>query len=225
MKLTTLPKLYVLGDSISIHYGSYLKSYLKGIMEYSRKEAKEETSLHLEKPQGDSGGDSSMVLSFLKAKMLYSGIDADYLLLNCGLHDIKTDPTSGRKQVPLLQYERNLREIMKIIRNNKLHLIWVRTTLFEDSIHNRSGVGFYRYAADCIEYNLIADHIMAEYRIPSIDLCAFTLNLGGRLFCDHVHFTEVVRKKQAAYIAEKLIERLGNPDQRLSTNIFLSSMR
>src|SRR4030042_4948678 len=106
--MINLSKLYVIGDSISIHYGPYLQACLKGIMEYSRKEGKEETLLNLDNPQGDSGGDSSMVLSFLKAKATCGGIDADFLLLNCGLHDIKTYPNSGKNQVPIRQYENNL---------------------------------------------------------------------------------------------------------------------
>src|SRR5580658_3164656 len=102
-------KIYVIGDSISVQYGPYLQSYLKGFLEYSRKEAEEEAALHLDNPQGAGGGDSSMVLSFLKAKVPAHGIDADFVLLNCGMHDIKTDPTSGTKQVPLQRYEENLR--------------------------------------------------------------------------------------------------------------------
>jgi hypothetical protein len=94
-------KIYVLGDSISIGSGSFLGAYLKGIIEYKRKEGEEEALLNLDKPQWANGGDSGMVLSFLKAKADSGGIDADMLLLNCGLHDIKTDPKTGEKQVPI----------------------------------------------------------------------------------------------------------------------------
>jgi hypothetical protein len=205
----SLPKLYVIGDSISIHYGSYLQAYLKGTMDYSRKDAREEALIKLDNPQGDSGGDSSMVLSFLKEKIRHGGIDADVLLLNCGLHDIKIDPVSGKVQVSLNQYENNLREIVKTVKDSSANLIWVRTTLFDDSIHNSSGVGFYRYASDCVEYNGVADRVMKENEVPIIDLCTFTLNLENDLYCDHVHFTETVRKKQAAYIAKALKERFG----------------
>ena len=222
--IISLPKLYVIGDSISIHYGPYLQAYLKGSMDYSRKEAREETLLKLDNPQGDSGGDSSMVLSFLKGKQRHGGIDADVLLLNCGLHDIKSDPVSGKIQVPLDQYENNLREIVKIVRNFGSEIIWVRTTLFDDSIHNSAGVGFYRYAADCVEYNRVADRVMQENRIPAIDLCTFTLNLGNDLHCDHVHFTEIVRKKQAAYIASALKERFGYSGMCL-TQYFVSFVK
>ena len=92
-------KFYLIGDSISLHYGPYLKEYLNGIMEYSRKEGEEEAMLNLDKPQGANGGDSSMILSFLEAKATSGGIDADVILLNCGLHDIKTTPATEEKQM------------------------------------------------------------------------------------------------------------------------------
>ena len=199
--MTHILKLYVLGDSISIHYGPLLQGYLKGVMEYSRKEGEEEALLNLDNPQGANGGDSSMVLSFLKAKARCGGIDADLLLLNCGLHDIKTDPRSGRKQVSLAQYENNLKTILKTVGGPRPRLIWIRTTLFDETIHNRSGVGFHRHAVDCVEYNRVADRVMEEGGVPVIDLCAFTLNLGSDLYCDHVHFHEHIREKQAAFIA------------------------
>jgi lysophospholipase L1-like esterase len=80
-------RIYVLGDSISIQYGLYLQKYLEGVMEYNRKQGDEEALLNLDKPQGANGGDSGMVLSFLRARAASGGIDADLLLLNCGLHD------------------------------------------------------------------------------------------------------------------------------------------
>lgn len=194
-------KLYVLGDSISLHYGPFLKVYLHGFMEYSRKEGEEEARLNLDHPQGANGGDSSMVLAFLNAKTQQGGIRADLLLLNCGLHDLKTDPSTRKKQIPLAQYEANLRAILKTIRALGPKPVWIRTTMVDDAIHNRTAPGFHRYAADCREYNGVADRVMAANRLPVIDLCTFTRNLGLDLYCDHVHFHEHIREKQAAYIA------------------------
>ncbi len=215
-----LPQLYVIGDSISIDYGPYLQANLKGIMDFSRKKSQEESLFHLDNPQGDSGGNSSMVLSFLKTKARHGGIDADFVLLNCGLHDIKTDPVSGKKQVPLNQYEKNLQEIIKTVGNNKTQLIWIRTTLFEDDIHNSYELGFHRYSIDCMEYNRIADCVMQENGIPIIDLCTFTLNLGKNIFFDHVHFIEPVREKQGTYIANWLKERINCTNKFVSQNIY-----
>ena len=34
-------RVYVLGDSISMHYGPYLEAYLRGVMDYARKGGEE----------------------------------------------------------------------------------------------------------------------------------------------------------------------------------------
>ncbi len=114
-------KIYIVGDSISIQYGPYLESYLEGTMDYSRKGVDEEATLNLENPQGANGGDSSMVLSFLRAKAESEGIDTDLLLVNCGLHDIKTNPETGERQVSMDEYSENLRAIRAYRRENEAH--------------------------------------------------------------------------------------------------------
>lgn len=199
-------KVYVIGDSISIQYSPYLQSYLRGVLDYGRKSGDDEALLDLDNPQGSNGGDSSMVLSFLKAKSLSSGIDADLLLLNCGLHDIKTDPDTGKKQISLERYAENLREIVQTVARMRPKLVWIRTTPCDEKVHNvRPDMKFHRFAADCNEYNLTADQIMGEAGVPSIDLHGFTRNLGSDLYCDHVHFHEHIREKQAAFIAGWLV--------------------
>jgi len=198
-------KVYVIGDSISIQYGPHLQAYLKGTMGYARKEGEEKALLNLDCPQGANGGDSSMVLSFLKGKARSGGIDADLLLVNCGLHDIKTDPSTGARQVPLRQYEHNLRSILQTVATMRPKLIWLRTTPCDETVHNRAGMSFYRFSADCAEYNRAADRIMSDAGVPSIDLYTFTLNLGADLYCDHVHFHDHVREKQAAFISGWLV--------------------
>jgi len=193
-------KIYVLGDSISIHYGVYLQKYLQGKHELSRKEGEEEALLDLDRPLGANGGDSSMVLSFLKAKIESGGIDYDYILINCGLHDLRKNPVTGDYQVPVDKYEKNIREIVNIVKQIKPEMIWIRTTPCDESVHNSQGKDYERFAHDCLEYNLAADKIMIDTDTPSIDLYTFTNNLGGDLFCDHIHFHEHIRKQQAAFI-------------------------
>ena len=52
---------------------------------------------------------------------------------------------------------------------------------------------------------------MTAAGVPSIDLHAFTANLGGDPYCDHVHFREPVREQQAAFIAGWLAGFLARP--------------
>ena len=63
----SLPTLFVLGDSISIHYGPYLQKASKGFLQYDRKQGAsgvEENNMDV--ATGANGGDSSMVLAYLK---------------------------------------------------------------------------------------------------------------------------------------------------------------
>lgn len=196
--------VFVIGDSISIQYGPYLQQYLQGMLAYSRKEGEDEALLDLDRPMGANGGDSSMVLEYLRAKQAAGGIQADVLLLNCGLHDIKTDPETGEKQVPLEQYRSNLREIVRLVAGMQLRLVWVRTTPCDERVHNRKSRSFHRFAADVSAYNEAADAIMSKAGVPIIDLYTFTLNLGDDLYCDHVHFHDAVREKQGAFLAGAL---------------------
>jgi lysophospholipase L1-like esterase len=194
-------KVYIVGDSISIHYGPYLKQYLAGSMDYARKEGEAEALLNLDKPQGANGGDSSMVLDFLRGLARTKSLQADLLLVNCGLHDIKTNPQTGAKQVPLAEYKNNVRAIAATAKEMQVPLVWIRTTPCDERVHNRPDMKFHRFAADCNAYNAVADRIMNEAGVPVIDLYTFTCNLGPDLYCDHVHFTEPIRKQQAAFIA------------------------
>jgi len=194
-------KIYVIGDSISVHYGPYLEKSLKGMIEYSRKEGVGLALKDLNAAQGANGGDSLRVLTFLKEKASSGGIAADLLVLNCGLHDIKTSPATGAKQVPLDEYETNLEAIIVTTTAMKLPMIWVRTTPCDEKIHNRLSPNFHRFAADGIAYNEVADRVMKKHGIPMIDLYAFTLNCSREPYIDHVHFTEDIRQLQGAFIA------------------------
>ncbi len=196
--------IFLIGDSISIHYGPALESALRGTgIHYSRKEGVDAAQQNLDIPLGANGGDSSMVLGYLRYCATQGrAITADTLVVNCGLHDIKTDPATGAKQVPLEDYGKNLEAIVELVsKTTGRRLIWMRTTPCDENIHNARSKSFYRFAADCAAYNRAADAIMAAQGVPVIDLFTFTQNLGPELFCDHVHFLEPVRHRQAAFIA------------------------
>ena len=194
-------KVFIIGDSISIHYGPYLEKYLAEIAEYARKDGTIEALKNLDFPQGANGGDSQLVLEYLQARASKQPIVADYILINCGLHDIKTDAITGSKQIPIVEYKANLKEIIAETKKAGLKLVWIRTTLADEEVHNAVAKTFLRFKADCIEYNEVADAVMAEADVPTIDLYSFTNNLSDDVYCDHVHFHEHIREKQAAFIA------------------------
>jgi hypothetical protein len=160
---------------------------------------------YLDIPQGANGGDSGMVLEYLQAIENRGGIDAYYLLINCGLHDIKTNPETKEKQVSIENYRKNLQLMVESVLEMKPEMIWIRTTPCDEKVHNHEKSTFYRFAADCLEYNQAADKIMANAGVKSIDLHTFTANLSSDLYCYHVHFYEDIREKQAAFIAGWLV--------------------
>ena len=194
-------KIYVIGDSISIHYGPYLEKYLTGVMEYARKEGEAEALLNLDNPQGANGGDSSMVLAYLNGLARTGGLGTDLLLVNCGLHDIKRDLKTNKTQVAIDDYENNLRSLVGVVSEMRVKLAWIRTTPCDEAVHNSPGMSIHRFSADGVAYNAVADRVMSQAGVPSLDLYTFTRNLGPDLYCDHVHFHEHIREKQGAFIA------------------------
>jgi lysophospholipase L1-like esterase len=190
-------KIFIIGDSISIQYGPFLEKMTAGSFDYARKEGTEEALENLDIPVGANGGDSSMVLAYLKYKLQEPDFSPDTILLNCGLHDIKVENDDGRHQVEIDAYRKNLQAILKLIKEKGIDFIWIRSTPVVEHIHN-SRVGFKRYSEDIQAYNRVADEIFAD--CPIIDLYYFTLKYGEEAFCDHVHYKENIREIQAAYI-------------------------
>ena len=193
--------VFVIGDSISQHYGPHLQEMLSPMLDYARKTGEEPQLTGTSLEPNANGGDSAAVLAYLEAMIRGGGFGPDVLLINCGLHDIKTDPQTGARQVLLEQYRSNLKRIVELAQAAARKLIWVRTTPVDDERHNSISTAFYRYAADVDACNAAADEIMSAAGVPAIDLHAFTVSLGDEVFCDHVHFTEPVRRLQAAFIA------------------------
>lgn len=202
-----MKKLFVVGDSISVHYGPYLERMVNDVLEYARKEAAEGGPGVLPYPADANGGDSGQVLAYLGEKLEEHA--PDVLLLNCGLHDLRTDPQAGAKQVPLDAYRENLKAIVQLVTGRDMRAVWVRTTPVDDERHNTRQAGFHRFNRDVVRYNEAADRIWGEAGIRLVDLYTYTRNLGGDVFCDHVHFVERVRELQAAFIAGHLFALCG----------------
>lgn len=203
------PRLFVLGDSVSIHYGSYLEQLLRGKWEYERKSGR---AANVDHGTGANGGDSTAVLAYLDERLAAGGIAADWLLLNCGLHDIKSDRQTGRRQVALPAYAANLRAILETVRGLEPRPLWVRTTPVLETLHNAvPGPKTYnRYAQDVVSYNAAADRIMNAEGVPRIDLFSVTVPFLPEATYDGVHFNEDVRLRQAEFIARELLRIAGN---------------
>ncbi len=204
------PSVFLIGDSISIQYGPYLEQYLDGVVQLTRKKDDGNAEKNLDVPTGANGGDSRMVLAYLRSKIAEPAFHPDYLLINCGLHDIKRDPQHNVLQVTADDYRANLVEIMQLLQQKGIRPVWIRTTAVVDTIHNSRSRSFHRFAKDLAVYNQIADEVCAQARVPVIDLYGFTWKLGIEQFTDHVHYKEPVRALQAAYIAGQVTQLIRN---------------
>jgi lysophospholipase L1-like esterase len=206
-KVTSFPerrlRLFVLGDSISLHYAPHLARELGKSWECERKPGREENP---DQGTGPNGGDSAAVSAYLAERLTSGGIAADWLLLNCGLHDIKSDRQTGRLQVALPDYAANLRAALETVRQLGLRPIWVRTTPVVEALHNAvpGPKDFNRFAQDVVTYNAAADRIMGAGHVPDIDLFSFTAPLLPEGTYDGVHFNEAVRARQAEFIAREV---------------------
>lgn len=198
-------KIFLLGDSISLHYNPYLIPMTSDDYDWLTKAGRAEAMKDLDKPIDANGGHSGTVLSFLKLEEASGNLTYDYLLLNCGLHDICFDPGRENNRVPIERYRENLVAVLEMMKGKGIRVIWVTTTPVDDERHN-SRASFKRYNRDVLRYNAAAAEIMAAYGVPSIDLYAFTDALEGEKYADHVHFLEPVREKQATFLAKALAE-------------------
>ncbi|MDR2675331.1 MAG: SGNH/GDSL hydrolase family protein [Opitutaceae bacterium] len=192
-------RVFVIGDSISMHYSPWLEKFLAPSFEYDRKRG--DAGGNLDVPQGANGGDSRSVLSYLRFRHGHAPIKPGFLLLNCGLHDIKRHPVTMTIGVGLSDYAANLREMLKTAAAMRQRVVWVRTTPVLDENHNSRKVGFLRFAADVAACNRCADGIMRAAGVPVVDLHTFSDSFGPEAFADHVHYINSVREKQAAFIA------------------------
>ena len=194
-----LPQLFIIGDSISAYYWPFLDRYLLGRFRLGWRTGLEPNVL-----QG-RGCDTATVLTYVRAMAADATWRPNYVLLNCGLHDLKTDPATGAKTVPLEEYSRNLQAILDALKPAACRVIWVRTTPVDDALHHERNQVFDRFERDVQAYNAAADKIMTSAGVSMIDLHEFTLRLEGELYFDHVHFTEPVRRLQAAFIAGSVL--------------------
>lgn len=190
--------VFVIGDSVSIQYGSFLKEMIKSKYNFSR--TSEIVDGDLDKPVGANTGDSKMVLKYLRGEY-NKGTKYNILLLNCGLHDIRIDRVTKQIQVKEREYEENICLISDFALKMSEKVIWITTTPVVDVIHNRRSEGFLRYNKDVILYNSIAKKAMDKYQVACVDLYSFTISLGDDIYSDHVHFKDEVRALQGAFIA------------------------
>jgi len=161
-----LPRVLLIGDSISMGYTLPVRELLKGKANVHRIPT--------------NGGPTLRGLESLK-RWLGDG-KWDVIHFNWGLHDLRLDD-AGKYQVPLDEYEKNLKELVKQLKATGAKLIWCSTTPVPEKCTPP------RKNADVIAYNAAAKKIMDENGIALDDLYAFALPKIKELqLPDNVHF-------------------------------------
>src|SRR5258706_4505246 len=90
---------------------------------------------------------------------------ADVVHINAGLHDLKL--TGTRYQVPLVEYEKNLKTILERIRSGtKAKIIFATSTPILDGLHAQRKAGFDRFEADVQKYNNAAVGVLNPAGVP-----------------------------------------------------------
>ncbi|MCX6899485.1 MAG: SGNH/GDSL hydrolase family protein [Verrucomicrobia bacterium] len=185
-----LPRVLLIGDSISIGYTLPVRELLKG-----------KANLHRIPTNG-----GPTITGLEKLKSWIGDGKWDVIHFNWGLHDLKFMDT-GKQQVPLADYEKNLRELVKQLKATGAKLIWCATTPVPDAEMKPP-----RKNADVIAYNAVAKKIMTENGIAIDNLYAFALpKLSTIQRPANVHFTDEGSKVLAKQVVASIEAALPKP--------------
>lgn len=178
-----LPRVLLIGDSISIGYTLPVRERLKGKANVHRIPT--------------NGGPTTNGLKSLDA-WLGEG-RWDVIHFNWGLHDIKFD-TAGKHQVPAGEYEKNLRALVARLKKSRAKLIWASTTPVPAGKLSPP-----RKPGDEVAFNTVAKKVMEENGVAVNDLYAFARpRLKEIQIPANVHFTAAGSKALGKQVADRI---------------------
>jgi hypothetical protein len=182
-----LPRVLLIGDSISIGYTVPVREMLRGVVNVHRIPTNAGPT-----PKGIESIDS----------WLGTG-NWDLIHFNWGLHDLKY-MFDDLPQVDLSQYERNLYRLAGRLKRTGAKLIWASTT----PVPNEN-VRPKRVPGDVLRYNEAAARVMKRNQIPVNDLYHFARTRLDRIQRpDNVHFTEEGSRQLAEQVAAAIRREL-----------------
>jgi lysophospholipase L1-like esterase len=189
----SLPKVVLVGDSIRIWYAPLVARRLEG-----------RAIVVSAKPNGE---DSGNVLKNLDEWVIRE--NPDVVHINAGLHDLKL--TDKAYQVPLAEYEKNLKAIVERIRKEThAKIIFATSTPILDDLHAQRKAGFDRFEADVQKYNAAAVAVMKQARVPVNDLHKL-IEDGGKeklMGPDGTHYTPAGYEMLAAAVTNSILSSL-----------------
>lgn len=188
--VTGLPRVLLIGDSISIGYTLPVREMLKGIANVHR-------------PLTNCGPTTNGVANL--DKWLGQG-KWDVIHFNFGLHDLKyigpngqnladPDADDSHQQVPIAEYETNLAQLVERLKKTGATLIWRSTTPVPDGARGR-------IVGDSAIYNAVAKKIMKQHGISIDDHYSFAIKQLDKIQRPKdVHFT----KEGSIKLAEQVV--------------------
>ena len=189
----SLPRVMIIGDSISVGYTDAVRDQLAG-------------KANVYRVEGNAGPSSSGVE---KVDDWIASADGewDVIHFNFGLHDIKLGtggkdnkpyPTSDGHQVPAEEYARNLRRIVATLKTTGATLIWCSTTPVPAGVLDPL-----RRPGDEVKYNAIARQVMSENGVAVNDLYGCVVSDSPSIqLPSNVHFTKEGSLRLARHVAE-----------------------
>ena len=190
----SLPRVLIIGDSISIGYMLDTRKQLEGVA-------------NVQRPATNCGPTSRGL----------EGIDEwlgnkpwDVIHFNFGLHDLKycddkgtlVEVGKGHQQIPIEQYEKNLDTLVKRMKKTGATLIFATITPVPEGAAGR-------VPADAPRYNEAALKVMKENKVEVNDLYGFCLPQLDKLQLPaNVHFKPEGSAKLAKVVGDKIKKAL-----------------
>ena len=191
-----LPRVLLIGDSISIGYTLPTRALLKG-----------KVNLHRIPTNGGPTIKGLEQIDTWLGKKKW-----DVIHFNWGLHDLKymgpngenlfPKEKGGKVQVPIQEYEKNLERLVVRLKKTNAKLVWRNTTPVPPGSKGR-------YVGDSIKYNAAAALVMIRHGIPTHDLFTMSIKRMKEIMLPaNVHYTkdgsEVLGREVARVILEAL---------------------
>ena len=189
-----LPKVLIIGDSISIGYTPFVVQALKGkaVVKHNKGNAQH---------TGTGLG---------KLDQWLGDTDWDVIHFNWGLWDLcyrhpdsksqgKRDKVNGTVTSTLEQYEKNLDELVTRLEKTKAKLIWAHTSVVPE---NEDG----RFVGDDEKYNEVAAKVMKKHGVVINDLHALSKSFPSEYFekPGDVHYKADGYKKLAKQVTDAI---------------------
>lgn len=200
-----LPKVLIIGDSISGGYFPFVEKQLEGKAILIQAVSVDD--------EGEYTGSEGTTKGVKEIDKWLGETKWDVIHFNFGLHDIKhIDPETGKnsknlnhpQQANPEQYGKNLSEIVKKMKATNAKLIFATTTPYPDKLGKQM-----RTPGMPKKYNEVAVEIMKKNGIEVNDLYSFVLPRMEELQRpNNVHFTEEGSKALGTQVAKAINNKL-----------------